>query len=313
MSENDSSESSALLPAGPTSQSIQQFLDYLRHEKRVSPHTLSNYQRDLHKLHDYCVEQQLEQWNELRDHNIRGFVGKLRRSGLGARTIQRTLSSVRSFYRYLLRESIADINPASSVSAPKQSRQLPDVLDVDQMNQLLNIDKDNPLDIRDWAMMELTYSSGLRLSEIVGLDMINIDFKDQTVRVTGKGNKTRVLPIGRLAIEALQSWLKVRGSVAAHDESAVFLNNRGKRISQRGIQLRMKEWGIKQGLDNNVHPHMLRHSFASHMLESSGDLRAVQELLGHADISTTQIYTHLDFQHLAAVYDKAHPRAKKKK
>lgn len=310
MSEQTPEENSS---AGPGAQLIQNFLDYLRHEKRVSPHTISNYQRDLYKLRDYCAEQQLEKWNTLRDHNIRGFVGRLRRNDLGARTIQRTLSSVRSFYRYLLREGEVEINPASSVSAPKQSRPLPNVLDVDQMNQLLNIDKDNPLDVRDWAIMELTYSSGLRLSEIVSLDLINIDFKDRTVRVTGKGGKTRVLPIGRLAIEALQSWLKVRSNLTAADENAVFLSNRGKRISQRAIQLRMKEWGIKQGLDSNVHPHMLRHSFASHMLESSGDLRAVQELLGHADISTTQIYTHVDFQHLAAVYDKAHPRAKKKK
>lgn len=310
MSEQTPEENSS---AGPGAQLIQNFLDYLHHEKRVSPHTISNYQRDLYKLRDYCAEQQLEKWNTLRDHNIRGFVGRLRRNDLGARTIQRTLSSVRSFYRYLLREGEVEINPASSVSAPKQSRPLPNVLDVDQMNQLLNIDKDNPLDVRDWAIMELTYSSGLRLSEIVSLDLINIDFKDRTVRVTGKGGKTRVLPIGRLAIEALQSWLKVRSNLTAADENAVFLSNRGKRISQRAIQLRMKEWGIKQGLDSNVHPHMLRHSFASHMLESSGDLRAVQELLGHADISTTQIYTHVDFQHLAAVYDKAHPRAKKKK
>ena len=297
---------------GPDKKTIELFLNHLRHEKRASPHTLSNYQRDLFKLHSHCAQQQLTQWNGLRDHDIRAFVGKLRRNGLGARSIQRTLSSTRSFYSYLLRKNLAHINPAIGVSAPKQSSQLPAVLDVDQMNQLLSIDKNTPLDMRDVAIMELAYSSGLRLSELVGLDITDIDLKDQTVRVLGKGAKVRILPIGRLAIKALQNWLELRGKLAQQGENAVFINNRGKRISQRAIQMRMKKRGIKQGLNRNVHPHMLRHSFASHMLESSGDLRAVQELLGHADISTTQIYTHVDFQHLAAVYDKAHPRAKKK-
>ncbi len=298
---------------GPDKQALDDFLGYLKHEKRVSPHTLSNYQRDLIKLTDYCSEQQLSQWNELRDHHIRHFIGKLRRNELSSRSIQRVLSSIRSLYRYLLREKIAAINPANSVSAPKPAKHLPDVLNVDQMNQLLNIDKSDPLNVRDWAIMELTYSSGLRLSELVNLNLNSIDFGDHVVTVIGKGNKERKVPVGRLAIEALQNWLEQRKSLCSADEQALFLNNRGKRISQRAIQLRMKEWAIKQGLDNHVHPHMLRHSFASHMLESSGDLRAVQELLGHADISTTQIYTHVDFQHLASVYDQAHPRAKKKK
>lgn len=297
----------------PDTQAILDFLDHLHTAKRVSPHTLSNYHRDLNKLQHYCAESKIELWNELRDHHIRSFVAKLRRHGLTGSSVQRTLSSIRSFYRYLQKLNLAKINPADSVSAPKQTRKLPNVLDIDQVNQLLSIKKDKPLNLRDWAMLELVYSSGLRLSELVGLDLINIDFRDQTVRVIGKGNKERIVPIGRFAIEALQAWLKVRTDFSKDDTQAVFLNNRGQRISQRAVQLRFKHWGINQGLDSHVHPHMLRHSFASHLLESSGDLRAVQELLGHADISTTQIYTHVDFQHLAAVYDKAHPRAKKKK
>lgn len=296
-----------------TTQVIGDFLDYLRHQRRVSPHTLSNYQRDLGKLHDYCNTAQLGEWDSLRDHHIRAFIARLRRNNLSPRSIQRTLSAVRSFYNYLQRQGLAKINPANDVSAPKQQRPLPALLDVDQTAQLLNIKSDAPLHLRDRAMMELIYSSGLRLSELVNLDLNNIDLSDQTVRVIGKGNKERMLPVGRFAIAALHAWLAVRSGMVAVDENAIFVNNRGRRISQRMVQLRMKEWAIKQGVNSQLHPHMLRHSFASHLLESSSDLRAVQELLGHADISTTQIYTHVDFQHLAAVYDKAHPRAKKKK
>ncbi len=307
------SAASQTTDTGPAPQALELFLYYLKHEKGVSPHTISNYQRDINKLLHYCHEQQLPQWHELRDQHIRHFIGQQRRNGLSPRSIQRTLSSIRSFYRYLLRNDLATVNPANGVSAPKQSRKLPEVLDVDQMNQLLNINKDEPLNARDWAIMELMYSSGLRLSELVNLNLDGLNLNDQTVRVIGKGNKERIVPIGRIAIKALECWLEKRVHLAAADEQAVFVSKRGKRISQRSVQLRMNEWGIKQGLDSHVHPHRLRHSFASHMLESSGDLRAVQELLGHADISTTQIYTHVDFQHLAAVYDKAHPRAKKKK
>ena len=293
-------------------QRISEFLDYLRDQRRASPHTLSNYQRDLEKLQSYCNEAQLNEWNTLRDQHIRAFIARLRRNDLSPRSIQRTLSTVRSFYNYLQRQGLARINPANDVSAPKQGRPLPGVLDVDQTAQLLNINSADPLELRDTAMMELFYSSGLRLSELTGLDLIDIDLKDQTVRVTGKGNKERVVPVGKFAIAALQAWLQIRGDMLAEGERALFINNRGQRISQRMVQLRMKEWAIKQGINSNLHPHVLRHSFASHLLESSGDLRAVQELLGHADISTTQIYTHVDFQHLAEVYDKAHPRARKK-
>lgn len=296
-----------------TTQIIGDFLDYLRHQRRVSPHTLSNYQRDLEKLQDYCNDTTLTEWHTLRDNHIRAFIARLRRNNLSPRSIQRTLSTVRTFYNYLQRQGLARINPANDVSAPKQQRKLPGLLDVDQTAQLLNINSDDPLELRDQAMMELIYSSGLRLSELVNLDLSDIDLKDQTVRVIGKGNKERVVPVGRYAVVALQAWLEIRNTIVVESENAIFISNRGRRISQRMVQLRMKEWAIKQGVNGNLHPHMLRHSFASHLLESSGDLRAVQELLGHADISTTQIYTHVDFQHLAAVYDKAHPRARKKR
>ncbi len=297
----------------PESQAIDLFLAYLRNQRQVSVHTLDNYQRDLRKLQHFCQQQQISQWSELRDHHIRSFAATLRHKRLASRSMQRNLSAIRSFYNFLLREDKAQINPAASASAPKQKRQLPDVLDVDQVSKLLDIKTDDSLSLRDWAIMELLYSSGLRLSELSNLDLHHIDLSDQTVRVTGKGEKTRIVPVGRFAIEALQQWLQSRVGIAKHDEQAIFVNKNGTRLSQRSIQSRMRQWAIKQGLDKHVHPHMLRHSFASHLLESSGDLRAVQELLGHADISTTQIYTHVDFQHLASVYDKAHPRAKKKK
>lgn len=297
----------------PDGQAIELFLAYLRNQRQVSSHTLDNYQRDLGKLQRFCQQQQISEWSELRDHHIRSFAATLRHKHLASRSMQRNLSAIRSFYNFLLREGKAQINPATSVSAPKQKHALPDVLDVDQVSKLLDIKADDPLSLRDWAIMELLYSSGLRLSELSNLNLNDIDLRDQTVRVTGKGNKTRILPIGRFAIEALQQWLKSRIGIAKHDEQAIFVNKNGTRLSQRSIQSRMHQWAIKQGLDKHVHPHMLRHSFASHLLESSGDLRAVQELLGHADISTTQIYTHVDFQHLASVYDKAHPRARKKK
>ncbi len=297
----------------PDGQAIDLFLAYLRDQRQVSAHTLDNYQRDLNKLQCFCQQQQISEWAELRDHHIRSFAATLRHKRLASRSMQRNLSAIRSFYRFLLREGKAQINPAASVSAPKQKHPLPDLLDVDQAFKLLDIKTNDPLSLRDWAIMELMYSSGLRLSELSNLDLPHIDLRDQTVRVTGKGDKTRIVPIGRFAIDALQQWLKSRISIAQHEEQAIFVNKKGTRLSQRSIQNRMRQWAIKQGLDKHVHPHMLRHSFASHLLESSGDLRAVQELLGHSDISSTQIYTHVDFQHLASVYDKAHPRARKKK
>jgi len=220
--------------------------------------------------------------------------------------------ALRSFFRWMLREGIAQHNPAEAVRAPKSPRHLPATLDADMIGQLLDIPTDTPLAVRDKAMMELFYSSGLRLSELAGLHWLQLDLSSGMVTVTGKGNRDRMVPVGRIAVEALLEWRKVRGQYAAFEEPHVFVSQRGKPISPRTIQARVRYWAKRQGMPQNVYPHLLRHSFASHMLESSGDLRAVQELLGHADISTTQIYTHLDFQHLAKVYDKAHPRAKKK-
>ncbi|TDJ16581.1 MAG: tyrosine recombinase XerC [Gammaproteobacteria bacterium] len=289
---------------------IHQFLGTLQH---LSIHTQKAYQRDLVVLLKFADAHDVQKWNELDGRQIRSFVAWRHRQGIGGRSLQRNLSAARAFYRYLMGEGVARHNPAEGVQAPKSPRKLPKLLDVDQAAQLLEIDDRGPLAIRDKAILELMYSSGLRLSELVMLDLDSLDLADAVVTVTGKGKKTRSVPVGRYAREAIKQWLKIRGGIANNEEMAVFVSQRGKRISRRSIQQRLKQWAMKQGLTNHVNPHMLRHSFASHLLESSGDLRAVQELLGHADISTTQVYTHLDFQHLANVYDNAHPRAHKKK
>ena len=288
---------------------IQAFLETLLH---LSPHTQKAYQRDLNSLTEYCDVQDIEHWQDIDGRQIQSFIAWRHRQGIGGRSLQRNLSAVRAFYRYLIAQGIARQNPANGILAPKSARRLPKALDADQAAQLVEIDATEPLEIRDRAILELIYSSGLRLSELISLDLDSIDYADALITVTGKGKKTRTVPIGRHAIKALQAWLKVRADFCKAEEKAIFVSRRGVRISPRSVQQRLKQWAIKQGLPNHVHPHMLRHSFASHLLESSGDLRAVQELLGHADISTTQIYTHLDFQHLAKVYDEAHPRAHKK-
>ena len=291
---------------------IEQFLRYLKVERRYSIHTVNNYRRDLNRLHKYCASRQIRSWKELKAADGRKFMAELHRQGLGARTIHRQLSAARSFYHYLIREGLCKINPLAGLSAPKPEKRLPEVLSVDQLQRLFRDVGKDPLMLRDVAMMELLYSSGLRLSELVGLDIDDINFDDHIVRVTGKGNKMRDIPIGRFAYQALRVWLKERRQLKIQDPLALFLSQQGKRLSTRSVQLRMNKLARQQGLDGPVHPHMLRHSFASHLLESSGDLRAVQELLGHASISTTQIYTHLDYQHLAKVYDQAHPRARKR-
>jgi len=291
---------------------IEKFLNHLQHERHLSPQTITNYQRDLARVVNFCNECNVNQWGELDVHGVRALVAKLHRQGLKGNTIARLLSAVRSLYNYMLREHAVKLNPAEGVPAPKTTRSLPKTLDVDQVSHLLNFDDKTPLGSRDRAMFELLYSSGLRLAELVGLDVNDIDYRDSLVTVTGKGSKQRVIPVGRMAIEATQKWLRHREAMANIEETALFVNNRGKRLSHRSVQQRLDKRGLRQGMDSRVHPHRLRHSFASHMLESSGDLRAVQELLGHADIGTTQIYTHLDFQHLAKVYDSAHPRARKK-
>jgi integrase/recombinase XerC len=237
----------------------------------------------------------------------------LHRQGLAGRSIARALSSARSFQRYLLREGLAAHNAFTGVAAPKAGKRLPKALSVDQAARLMQIDGDEPLTRRDHALFELLYSSGLRLAELVSINVTDVDLRDGTVTVTGKGAKTRIVPVGTQARAAIQTWLQDRAALAAVGESALFLGRNGKRLGARAVQLRLKQWAVRQGIEVPIHPHMLRHSFASHLLESSGDLRAVQELLGHADLSTTQVYTHLDFQHLAKVYDAAHPRARRRK
>jgi len=293
-------------------QRIEQFLHHLNVERRLSPHTLSNYRRDLEQARDFAAGQELTGWRDLTTHHLRAMVAAQHRAGIGGRSLQRLLSALRSFYKYLLREGVVSANPAVGLRAPKAPRRLPKTLDVDQTARLLDWDSDDPLAIRDRAIMELLYSSGLRLSELLNLEVSDLDLKDGTVRVTGKGRKTRVVPVGRHARSALQQWLPLRATFTSQ-ASALFLSRRGERLAPRTVQQRLQQWGNKRGLPMRLHPHMLRHSCASHVLESSSDLRAVQELLGHADIATTQIYTHLDFQHLAKVYDNAHPRARKKK
>ena len=291
---------------------IEDFLTHLKTERRLSPHTITNYRRDLSSVVAYCKQVGLTDWKSLDAQHVRSWVAKQYRQGLSGRSLARALSALRSFLQYLVRENHLAGNVAKGIQAPKSPRKLPEPLDTDEMGRLLTVSDDDPLTVRDMAMLELMYSSGLRLAELVSLNLGDVDLAEGSTTVTGKGAKTRIVPVGRHAIKALQSWLKLRSSLAKEDETALFVSKQGKRITPRSVQARFRQWGIKQGLDSRVHPHKLRHAFASHLLESSGDLRAVQELLGHADISTTQIYTHLDFQHLAEVYDKAHPRARKK-
>ncbi|BAO43304.1 tyrosine recombinase XerC [Thiolapillus brandeum] len=291
---------------------VDAFLRHLRLERRLSPRTLDAYERDLRDMAAWMQEHGRE-WLNLNQAEVRAWTAQRHRQGLSARSLQRRLAALRAFYHYLKREGRIQRNPAMGVRAPKVERKLPSTLDVDQMAQLLELPGNKPLDLRDQAMMELLYSSGLRLAELVSLDMSDLDLSDAMLEVTGKGRKTRRLPVGSKARIAIQRWLEIRQELAEENEPALFVSQRGKRLSPRAVQSRLARRAMEQGAPRRVHPHMLRHSFASHMLESSGDLRAVQELLGHADISTTQIYTHLDFQHLAQVYDQAHPRARRKK
>jgi integrase/recombinase XerC len=295
-------------------QPLVAFLRHVRSERRLSPHTHAAYARDLNALLAYCRAAGIDQWRELDTHHVRAFVAQCHRRGLSPASLQRLLSAIRAFHRYLLREGLAGRDPAADVRGPKRRRPLPKALDADQVARLLDgaEGRDEPWAIRDQALMELFYSSGLRLSELVGLNAADVVPGSGELRVLGKGAKTRIVPVGRKADAALQAWLKDRVRWAATGEQALFVGGNGRRISTRQVQLRLRHWAIRRGVNTALHPHMLRHSFATHLLESSGDLRAVQELLGHANISTTQIYTHLDFQRLAKVYDEAHPRARKK-
>jgi len=291
---------------------IERFIKHLEFERRLSPHTAKNYRRDVEALRAWCTEAGIDRWAELDAEHLRNWSASCYRKGLGSKSIQRRLSAVRSFFRYLLREKHVKKNPVQSVSAPKAPKRLPGNLDADRMARLLDIQGEGPLVDRDRAVLELLYSSGLRLAELTDLDLGDVDLDDATVRVTGKGNKDRIVPVGGRARDAVRQWSKARGQLAADDEPALFVSTRGNRLSKRSVQARVKHWARIQGLDANVYPHLFRHSFATHLLESSHDLRGVQELLGHANISTTQVYTHLDFQHLAQIYDQTHPRAKLK-
>ena len=291
---------------------IERFLTHLQSERRLSPHTGTNYRRDLAALARYCDGHGLRDWSALDPQHVRVFAAHEHRDGLGPRSIQRRLSAVRSFARFLIREGVLTTNPAIEIRAPKAPKRLPHTLDPDQVARLLETGATDPLGRRDTAIMELFYSSGLRLAELAALDLGDVDARDRTVRVTGKGAKTRVVPVGRKALEALEHWLRDRATLAGIGETALFVGRNGRRLGVRAIQTRIAAWARARGLPVHVHPHLLRHSFATHLLESSRDLRGVQELLGHADISTTQIYTHLDFQHLARVYDETHPRARRR-
>ena len=288
---------------------VGEFLAHLIRERRLSRHTADGYRHDVRVLMELTKETALQ---DLQVHQIRRFISLLHGRGLGGKSLGRMLSAWRGFFNFLARDHGFTRNPCTGVRPPKSPKSLPKALSPDEATRLVAVPQNDPLAVRDRAMFELLYSSGLRLSELTSLTVDDLSFADATVRVIGKGNKTRVVPVGKHALQAIEVWLPMRNVLPRRNGSALFLNQRGEAISPRTVQARLKTWGVKQGLPGNVHPHMLRHSFASHVLQSSGDLRAVQEMLGHASISTTQVYTHLDFQYLAKVYDQAHPRAKRK-
>lgn len=292
-----------------TPAAVDTYLTHLAAERRLSPHTLAAARRDLDKLIAHAENTPLD---TLTVDDIRRAIVKLRAAGLSPSSVARHLSSWRGFYAFACRRLGFTANPCLGLRPPKAARRLPEVLSPDACAQLLDRPPEDALEIRDRALFELLYSSGLRLAEVVGLDLADVDFSSGEARVTGKGRKTRIVPVGAQALAALTNWLPVRQAQAKTGETALFINQRGTRISPRGVQLRLERWAIRAGLPQHVHPHLLRHAFATHVLQSSGDLRAVQELLGHASISTTQVYTHLDWQHLARSYDQAHPRARRK-
>ena len=292
---------------------IDDFIGHLRAERGFSPHTVSAYARDLARLENFAKRLGVDAWAELDHRRARLFPARLHQAGISGRSIQRALSAARALYRFLSRERRVAANPFEGLKAPRAPHKLPAALNVDETGRLMEIECRATLDFRDRAMLELIYSSGLRVSELAALDAAHVNASEGIVTVLGKGRKTRRVPVGRLAAAALDEWLARRRALPFEaGQDALFVTARGRRLGVRGIQKRVATWARRQGLERRVHPHVLRHSFASHLLESSGDLRAVQELLGHADISTTQIYTHLDYQHLAEVYDKAHPRARRR-
>jgi integrase/recombinase XerC len=295
--------------AAATQPLVRGYLEHLTHERRLSAHTTSNYGRDIAQLVKLAGDTSL---SDLQVNHVRRFVSQLHGRGLDGRTLARMLSAWRGFFKYLARDHGYALNPALGIRAPRSAGKLPQALSPDEAARLMETGETTALAVRDKAMLELFYSSGLRLSELTGLNLDGVSLRDATVRVTGKGNKTRVVPVGSYALAAIRAWLPRRQELLRGEETALFVGKNGRRLGSRAVQARLKYWALKLGLSANVHPHALRHSFASHVLQSSGDLRAVQEMLGHASISTTQVYTHLDFQHLAKVYDAAHPRARRK-
>ena len=289
---------------------VDHFLNYLKSEKQLSLNTQINYRRQLYALIDLTDGLDITKWQDIDSSAVRLLISRSRQTGLQARSLSLRLSALRSFFDWMVKNDQISANPARGVLNPKLGQHLPKNIDIDEINQLLDIEYSDPLSVRDRAMLEVMYGSGLRLSELVSLNCRELNLTEGEVRVTGKGNKERKLPLGRESIRWIEQWLTMRNDLKPQDD-AVFISKLGKRISPRNVEKRFAKWGIKQGLSSHIHPHKLRHSFATHMLESSGDLRAVQELLGHADLSTTQVYTHLDFSHLSEVYDSAHPRAKR--
>ena len=294
---------------------IDEYLNHLASQRGLSPVTIKNYRRNLTEFILLLTEKKINQWASLESDHVRIMVKKLNQKGIKARSIATKLSALRSFLAYLVQNEALTFNPAKGVASPKLDKPLPKNISVDEVFQLLNMDEQDqdPLSLRDQAMMELMYSSGLRLSELVGINLNDLKLREKELMVLGKGSKQRLLPITKTAVIAIQRWLAVRPEFCDPGETALFTSKLKRRISARNVQARMEKWGVQQNLPSHLNPHKLRHSFATHMLESSGNLRAVQTLLGHADLSTTQVYTHLDFQHLAEIYDKAHPRAKRKK
>jgi integrase/recombinase XerC len=309
-------DNAAARPSARVADEISAFLRHLADERRMAANTVTSYRRDLTRIDAWRQEQGLGRLVDLHEADLRRYIAGRHRAGIGGKTLSRELSALRSLYGFLMREGLARNNPARGIRAPKTGRKLPDTFDADGLGALLDATSHDDLDtlaLRDTAMVELFYSSGLRLAELIAIDQRDIDPSDAMLTVTGKGSKTRRVPVGSAALAAIAAWQQARAQLAAADEPALFVSSRGTRIHPRTVQTRLRQWAQIRGAARRLHPHLLRHSFASHLLESSGDLRAVQELLGHADISTTQVYTHLDFQHLAEVYDKAHPRARKRR
>lgn len=296
----------------PLNTAVEAFLRYLRVERQLSPLTSTSYGRQLETLVTMAGEINIANWQQLDAPKVRMLLARSKRAGLGAASLALRMSALRSFLDWLVFQGVLPANPAKGIATPRAPKHLPKNIDVDEVNKLLDIDLNDPLSVRDRAMLEVMYGAGLRLSEMVGINTRHLDLASGEVWVVGKGSKERKVPMGRTAVTWIEHWLALRDLFEPQDD-ALFLSSQGKRISARNVQKRFAEWGVKQGVNSHIHPHKLRHSFATHVLESSGDLRAVQELLGHANLSTTQIYTHLDFQHLASVYDAAHPRAKRGK